>query len=198
MSGIRDLGVLPGSGVSSQIGGRSDSDVGRGLRSCLRGRRKRSLAVVALAVLSLSVGSMVVAPAPAQAAVKCFHATCNGKDPQAMGCGADAQTLDSFTARDGLYVELRQSLNCGAVWARGGLPTNASIIVLRTVAIVGYSCVAADTSCRKGAYYSPDIDTGQRKYTPMWSFQDYVRACKVNDGFETDLPSPFSACTNKH
>lgn len=57
--------------------------------------------------------------------VGCYGDTCSGKDPQAMGCSADARTLASYRrvpdaySDDDWLVELRYSHNCQAQWTRG-------------------------------------------------------------------------------
>jgi hypothetical protein len=57
--------------------------------------------------------------------VGCYGDTCSGKDPQAMGCLADARTLASYRrvpdaySDDDWLVELRYSHNCQAQWTRG-------------------------------------------------------------------------------
>ncbi|WP_370949750.1 DUF2690 domain-containing protein [Amycolatopsis sp. cg5] len=51
-------------------------------------------------------------------AVSCSYNACNGKDPQAAGCSADARDLGHYVNDWGDYVELRHSPACGAVWTR--------------------------------------------------------------------------------
>jgi hypothetical protein len=55
---------------------------------------------------------------PAYASTGCYGSGCNGKDPQAMGCSADAFTGASATSPDGRIVQLRYSPACGAAWGR--------------------------------------------------------------------------------
>ena len=65
----------------------------------------------------LVVGGGLLSPMPAQAAVGCTGASCQGKDPNAMGCDADAVTRGEFTT-DTIRIELRYSRNCFAGWVR--------------------------------------------------------------------------------
>jgi Protein of unknown function (DUF2690) len=85
--------------------------------------RKLRLALLALpAVLALAFAATLAAAGPASAGVVhpaagCFGNGCNGLDPSANGCGADAITADSVTV-GGITVQLRWSAACGANWAR--------------------------------------------------------------------------------
>ncbi|MFE9747177.1 DUF2690 domain-containing protein [Saccharothrix saharensis] len=72
--------------------------------------------LTALVVLATACGFSLTTAAPALAA-GCYATSCDGRDPQAMGCAGDAITKDSFSW-DGTYFELRLSYNCHAVWAR--------------------------------------------------------------------------------
>jgi hypothetical protein len=58
------------------------------------------------------------ASSAALAAVACTTTGCNGRDPQSSGCSADARTLDSGKAKNGIWIELRYSPACYAVWTR--------------------------------------------------------------------------------
>lgn len=77
-------------------------------------RRFLKAAIAAAAALPLSL-ALTVAPAYA---VGCNGLSCNGLDPQAAGCGADATTLDSRTDPGGDKLELRFSAACWAAWVR--------------------------------------------------------------------------------
>ncbi len=69
----------------------------------------------------IALAGLLLAPnttfAKSAAKYGCKAATCNGKDPQAMGCAADAKTLTARSAY-GIRVELRYSKGCKARWAR--------------------------------------------------------------------------------
>jgi len=53
------------------------------------------------------------------AAAPCVGTSCNGRDPQSTGCGADARTLEDVADTGGwVTLELRYSPSCYAVWAR--------------------------------------------------------------------------------
>lgn len=51
-------------------------------------------------------------------ALSCSGRGCDGLDPEATGCSADAKTLASEDHIDGGKVELRWSKNCDTKWAR--------------------------------------------------------------------------------
>jgi hypothetical protein len=77
--------------------------------------------VTALTAVTLAATGMVagaVAAAADTTATGCYASGCYGKDPQAMGCGADAVTGASVVMPDGALVELRWSYACQAAWAR--------------------------------------------------------------------------------
>lgn len=61
----------------------------------------------------------IAATAPAAAA--CTGNGCDGKDPNAEGCAADAYTVDvKILPNQQKWVELRYSPRCGTNWARTG------------------------------------------------------------------------------
>ncbi|MFE3760879.1 DUF2690 domain-containing protein [Streptomyces sp. NPDC059104] len=55
--------------------------------------------------------------APLRASASCYGSTCDGQDPIAAGCNADATTAEAVSTRAG-RIELRYSRACGANWAR--------------------------------------------------------------------------------
>ncbi|GIJ81060.1 hypothetical protein Xph01_54920 [Micromonospora phaseoli] len=82
-----------------------------------------------LVVLALALGALVGVPASAMAGPAAVpegcrnaggggYASCNGKDPQAMGCSSGATTTASGRAKNGVWVELRYSSGCQAYWTR--------------------------------------------------------------------------------
>ncbi|MEW1839199.1 DUF2690 domain-containing protein [Nonomuraea angiospora] len=73
--------------------------------------------LAAAAAMAFIAASPHASAAPAVAAVGCTNSGCNNKDPNAMGCGADATTLDS-ASNQGVTVDLRYSRTCNAAWAR--------------------------------------------------------------------------------
>ncbi|MBD0711032.1 hypothetical protein BU197_22455 [Streptomyces sp. CBMA291] len=62
----------------------------------------------------MAASSLLIATAPASAAVSCSGSTCDGLDPATSVCQNDARTIQ--TADWG--VELRYSPTCRAAWAR--------------------------------------------------------------------------------
>lgn len=103
------------------------------------GRGRWSALLVALALVA---GGATFAT-PAQAGVGCWGDYCSGKDPQATGCGADAQTV-AFENLEGARLELRWSPTCKTNWARyqqyprGWYMGNAPL-ELRAVQDTGYT-----------------------------------------------------------
>lgn len=64
--------------------------------------------------------------------VKCGGSGCEGRDPQAMGCGdANARTV-AATWVGGTYLEMRYSEVCGAVWARVSLARDGDRVSVTT------------------------------------------------------------------
>jgi uncharacterized membrane protein len=181
------------------------------IRSQSPGRRRRALlyvgAVVA-AVLSSSVaalpaqaGSTSGAAATAVAAKpKCYGSTCNGKDPQTMGCAADATSLeDVIGGSDPNWpksdrIELRWSPKCQAVWTRQTNRTYSSVAT--SGALAWYSCYEATTSCRIGIYrVKQDVASrGDVGWTNMRDFShNWYRAC-----LGAMSGSGFAFCTAAH
>jgi hypothetical protein len=78
-------------------------------------RKKIGMLLVAAAI-ALSIP--LTGTTPAYASVGCYASTCNGKDPQGMGCYADAYTGSQVTAADGRVLQIRYSPACGAAWGR--------------------------------------------------------------------------------
>jgi transcriptional regulator with XRE-family HTH domain len=74
---------------------------------------------VALVLLAGHTGdSRSSAPLSSAPAPRCRGATCEGKDPIPMKCGAHPLTLASHRTSTGAQLELRYSTECGAGWAR--------------------------------------------------------------------------------
>jgi len=77
--------------------------------------------IARLCALGLVVAGMLIQPisASAKTIIKpgCYGTSCNGKDPQAMGCATDARTIANRVG-NGVRVELRYSKRCDARWAR--------------------------------------------------------------------------------
>lgn len=86
----------------------------------------------------------------------CYGDYCSGKDPEAMGCSADAYTVTS--AWTGSFtVELRWSPSCKTNWARIGAGYGGSLWVVQTT---GYkqSSSGSNGSFRWTAMiYSPSL-----------------------------------------
>jgi hypothetical protein len=73
--------------------------------------------VVLLAVAAALLGVLFVVPATPAMAVGCYGTGCAGRDPNTMGCGADAYSPVT-TVVGNVFVELRHSWACGASWTR--------------------------------------------------------------------------------
>jgi hypothetical protein len=80
--------------------------------------RKLLAMLIGIAVLTMGVSLSLAAPAAA-ASTRCKGSSCSNKDPQSMGCGKDARTIDKIKpGGGGPTVQLRRSSNCRAAWAR--------------------------------------------------------------------------------
>ena len=82
--------------------------------------------IAALAIVAALAPVISPFGEPIASAVGCHGSTCNGKSPVAMGCGADAVTINSVVDEDNAsggtfgrqVVELRYSRKCNASWSR--------------------------------------------------------------------------------
>ena len=154
--------------------------------------------LLAISLVLAVAGALLAGASAAQAAPPCYHSTCVGKNPQTLGCGADATTLDEFTRSGQFRVELRRSALCGAAWTRITTFRGAPI----TACDINYAQIRSYTStdALKDQYWAQSVcngsgatTTGGQAYTKMVSFGDYVRAC-ITD-YKT---SPPKACTARH
>lgn len=134
-----------------------------------------------LCVCAAFVAAVAMAAAPVKAssvnAVGCYGAGCRGKDPQAMGCNADAVTLASASAPGQYRVDLRYSRRCNARWARttfsGWLGYEA----------VGFAYLGSGSATKHD-------DFGQVVWSRMWTGP--IRAC---GGFSTIGDYVSQRCT---
>ena len=106
---------------------------------------------------------MVVGFASSASAVGCHGAGCNGKSPVAMGCAADAMSINHVTTEDhasgGTFgrqvVTLRYSRHCNASWSRvtataGGTAT----VTVSNAYMGGYKASTKRTRSGPGTTYS--------------------------------------------
>lgn len=121
-------------------------------------------ALTATAALGSSVG-----PATAATTAGCSGAECDGQDPQRLGCGNDARTLETNEVGGWFTVELRFSPTCRAAWTRydNYRGTEGQAVVR------GYSAGVH----RLSKYKTLAAYTGEKSWTPMVSFTYTVYAC---------------------
>ena len=113
---------------------------------------KRSIA--RLCALGLVVAGMLTQPITVSAKTTkpgCYGASCNGRDPQSMGCAADARTLSTKTGA-GVRVELRYSNRCHARWARTSLFLDYYYPDMRLYAYVGSGNITFRTANAKSVW----------------------------------------------
>jgi hypothetical protein len=141
--------------------------------------------------------ALLLAPAlqaPASAAPGCYRDSCSGKDPAAMGCTADAVTLDHLYYGS-IRIDMRYSRACSAAWTRSNNPIESQNTLFSQ--IIAYSCGSRDRetarACRVGVYGN-QVQDGVR-WTQMWSYRYWVRSC-FNEHWSTDV-NPVS-CTDPH
>ncbi|MET9799407.1 DUF2690 domain-containing protein [Streptomyces sp. NPDC006368] len=91
------------------------------------------------------------APQGLPAGVRCSGADCDGRDPEAMGCGGPYATTVSSATVGTATVEVRYSETCGAVWAR--ITRAAAGDTVR---------ITSGAATRDGA-----VQTDEDAYTPM-------------------------------
>jgi hypothetical protein len=139
-------------------------------------RHIRPLSVLCAAIITVLTIIPVSAATPDVTALShwhgCFGTTCRGRDPQLMGCAADAVTLALLphpgTASAGSYenVELRYSAACNARWARVTSRLSPADILFTTAFIAGHPSTRVT---RHGT---------RVVWSRMWSGS--VRACGVS------------------
>ncbi|MFI2640359.1 DUF2690 domain-containing protein [Streptomyces sp. NPDC018610] len=83
--------------------------------------------------------------------VGCTHAGCTGKDPGAMGCARDGETL-ALDRNGDMVIELRYSRTCGAAWGR--------ITYAKPKAVV-------DVNNSSGTAEATPVHWGNDVYSPM-------------------------------
>jgi hypothetical protein len=114
------------------------------------------------AVVVMATAVTVLSAAPASAA-GCFGHTCNGRNPVAMGCGADAVTINHVTQQDNAsggtfgrqVVQLRYSRRCNASWARVIASAGGTAHVTSSSAYMGgFSSTTRRTIFASGSVYS--------------------------------------------
>ncbi len=115
--------------------------------------------------LTLAIGLTVVSPNVAVAAptVGCRGSGCNGKNPVAMRCAADAVSINKMVDEDrasgGTFgrqvVTLRYSRRCNASWARVTSSAGGTAAVTSATAYMGgYKTSTKRTMSGAGSIYS--------------------------------------------
>ncbi|MFD3518561.1 DUF2690 domain-containing protein [Streptomyces sp. NPDC058657] len=80
------------------------------------------------------------------AGVKCSGAACEGKDPEAMGCGGGFATTSARGASGATNIEVRYSKTCGAAWARiTGAASGDKVTVSSDTSAAGQKGLVKDT-----------------------------------------------------
>ncbi len=142
-------------------------------------------ASVVLALLVLT-GTMTVGVSPAHAA-GCFDWGCDGKDPQAYGCSADAFTIENFSY-GGAYLELRYSPACRAAWTRSTSNTWYNTVFAH---IDGWDQLGGGNLIRD---YWAQVVSGTT-WTAMVPFDLWVQSCVGPDAWGAAYPGQ---CTSRH
>lgn len=133
----------------------------------IRPRRLLSAGALVVAFTALATVGVGASSAPPAFAGGCWGDSCTGQDPEAQGCSA--QTIDSvYPPGGGSLVELRQSSDCYAAWARAAGGWNILVQGSTTPdgsnIVVQYGAVGGDPA------------TGV-EWTDMVSFGYWTRAC---------------------
>lgn len=141
---------------------------------------KRAL-VAFLVMAAAALGIQAVSATPAAASPGCWGSECNHYDPNTMGCGSDAYTLEKFTMNL-ITIELRYSPACYASWTRFEVHSNS--IFPSTAFLRGSSTTE---------YRNLPASEGYKGWTAMVSFQQVVKSCLMwyNDGY-------WEHCTGTH
>ncbi|MEV0269352.1 DUF2690 domain-containing protein [Hamadaea sp. NPDC050747] len=143
-------------------------------------RIKHFAAALALAVLAIA-GTQAALITPAAAAGSCWGSDCNHYDPNTLGCGSDAYTLEKIT-ENLVTIELRYSPSCYAAWTR--FEVHSDFAFPTTVFLRGSSTTE---------YRNLPIYEGAKGWTAMVSFQQAVKSCMqwYNGGY-------YEICTPTH
>jgi len=155
---------------------------------------RRAIRVLAAAVLlcAATAGFAAISPSPAMAA-SCTQSSCNGLDPQNTGCSADGYNLSSFWYSgssqylQGALIELRRSNTCDAAWVR---VTNGDCLPMWRPC--GFVLEVSGGTMQYGQNPAP----GAQRWSGMWSFRNYVRACFVT--YNWDDTYNRDGCTGWH
>jgi hypothetical protein len=141
---------------------------------------KRGLVAAATLIVTL-MGVTLIDAAPAAASVGCNSTGCNGKDPNAMGCSADAKTIDQYNDANGDTLELRKSTACWAAWVRF---TSASYTFTGIVEGFTNPChPEAYPSCWHSAFEAAPWGDSIHKvarWSNMVSFTYWTRVCEMD------------------
>lgn len=150
-------------------------------------RRSAFMRRVTSAALSLAAAAtfMVVSSAPANAA-SCYGYSCDGSDPLAAGCSADAYTVSTFNTYWNRYVEHRYSPACGAAWIRYSTSVKGS-----TLTIYSYSKTTGTLLNLESAY--PAAGSGWSLMVPA-AYKN-VRICAKE---EVNYPGYWEGCGTMH
>ena len=119
--------------------------------------------VVAICALTIVSAVPIFGFAGSAVAAGCSGSGCNGKSPVAMGCGADAVTVNDVVDEDhasgGTFgrqvVELRYSRRCNASWSRVTASAGGTAHVTSSVAYMGgYKTSTQRTRSGAGSVFS--------------------------------------------
>lgn len=160
----------------------------------MRPKHRRSLRRLGAALLSCvaALGLAQAVQGPARAA-SCYQATCNGQDPSATGCNDGAYNLSSFWYNgsspymQGALIELRRSGACDAAWAR---VTNGDCLPMWRPC--GFVLEVSGGTTQVG----PNPAPGAQRWSGMWSFRNYVRACFITHNWDGGYSR--DGCTGWH
>lgn len=126
------------------------------------------------AVVTAALSTVLTGLATPAAVAGCNGNSCTGADPQAMGCAADATTIDEFTYS--ARFELRYSRACNAAWTRVTSNTTYNTIFAQ---IRGYNSYPAGIDAPANQVYGVQVVAGQT-WTRMVSYQLWVRSCHAS------------------
>ncbi|NUT33990.1 MAG: DUF2690 domain-containing protein [Hamadaea sp.] len=143
-------------------------------------RIKHALAAF-LVMAAVAFGVQALTATPAAASPGCWGSSCNHYDPNTMGCGTDAQTLEKKTLNL-ITIELRYSPACYASWTR--FEVHSSFIFPSTVFLRGSSTTE---------YRNLQAVEGYKGWTAMVSFQQSVKSCLMwyNNGYWEECTASY-------
>lgn len=133
-------------------------------------------------------------------AADCKGSSCNGRNPQTMGCSSDAVTKGNVYSTDALTVEMRYSKACDAWWARVTCDWNDPTLAAY-VGFIQFTNGRQSARQRLVGDYAAACDRGETTWTYMIADKDsgdHYNACWAWGGFANGItPTEDDFCLGR-